>query len=163
MAKRQGQCMNLKKVYRLYSEEGLAVRRRRGRKRAIGTRAPLHRAHRPNQIWVLDFVSDVLETGRRFRVFNVEDQLTREGLAAEVDTSLPGPRVARVLDGIVAERGKPEMIVSDNGTELTCNAMLKWTKENGVEWHYIAPGKPQQNGFMESFNGKLSRGHTIRP
>ena len=147
--------MNLKKVYRLYSEEGLAVRRRRGRKRAIGTRAPLHRAHRPNQIWVLDFVSDVLETGRRFRVFNVEDQLTREGLAAEVDTSLPGPRVARVLDGIVAERGKPEMIVSDNGTELTCNAMLKWTKENGVEWHYIAPGKPQQNGFMESFNGKL--------
>ena len=155
MAKRQGQCMNLKKVYRLYSEEGLAVRRRRGRKRAIGTRAPLHRAHRPNQIWVLDFVSDVLETGRRFRVFNVEDQLTREGLAAEVDTSLPGPRVARVLDGIVAERGKPEMIVSDNGTELTCNAMLKWTKENGVEWHYIAPGKPQQNGFMESFNGKL--------
>ena len=123
--------MNLKKVYRLYSEEGLAVRRRRGRKRAIGTRAPLHRAHRPNQIWVLDFVSDVLETGRRFRVFNVEDQLTREGLAAEVDTSLPGPRVARVLDGIVAERGKPEMIVSDNGTELTCNAMLKWTKENG--------------------------------
>ena len=78
-----------------------------------------------------------------------------EGLAAEVDTSLPGPRVARVLDGIVAERGKPEMIVSDNGTELTCNAMLKWTKENGVEWHYIAPGKPQQNGFMESFNGKL--------
>jgi len=155
MAKRQGQCMNLKKAYRLYSEEGLAVRRRRGRKRAIGTRAPLHRAHRPNQIWVLDFVSDVLETGRRFRVFNVEDQLTREGLAAEVDTSLPGPRVARVLDGIVAERDKPEMIVSDNGTELTCNAMLKWTKENGVEWHYIAPGKPQQNGFMESFNGKL--------
>ena len=110
MAKRQGQCMNLKKVYRLYSEEGLAVRRRRGRKRAIGTRAPLHRAHRPNQIWVLDFVSDVLETGRRFRVFNVEDQLTREGLAAEVDTSLPGPRVARVLDGIVAERGKPDTV-----------------------------------------------------
>ena len=155
MAKRKGRCMNLKKVYRLYSEEGLAVRRRRGRKRAIGTRAPLHQAHRPNQIWVLDFVSDVLETGRRFRVFNVEDQLTREGLAAEVDTSLPGPRVARALDGIVAERGKPMMIVSDNGTELTCNAMLKWTEENGVEWHYIAPGKPQQNGFMESFNGKL--------
>jgi putative transposase len=155
MAKRKGRCMNLKKVYRLYSEEGLAVRRRRGRKRAIGTRAPLHQAHRPNQIWVLDFVSDVLETGRRFRVFNVEDQLTREGLAAEVDTSLPGPRVARALDGIVAERGKPMMIVSDNGTELTCNAMLKWAEENGVEWHYIAPGKPQQNGFMESFNGKL--------
>ena len=90
-------------------------------------------------------------------MFNVEDQLTREGLAAEVDTSLPGPRVARVLDGIVVRQSTAnlKMIVSDNGTELTCNAMLKWTKENGVEWHYIAPGKPQQNGFMESFNGKL--------
>lgn len=100
-------------------------------------------------------MSDVLETSRRFRVFNVEDQLTREGLAAEVDTSLPGPRVAGVLDRIVAERGKPEMIVSDNGTELTCNAMLTWAEANAVEWHYIAPGKPQQNGFAESFNGKL--------
>ena len=155
MAKRKGRHMNLKKVYRLYREEGLAVRRRRGRKRAIGARAPLHQAQRPNQIWVLDFMSDVLETGRRFRVFNVEDQLTREGLAAEVDTSLPGPRVARALNRIVAERGKPEMIVSDNGTELTGNAMLKWAEDNRVEWHYIAPGKPQQNGFMESFNGKL--------
>ena len=112
-------------------------------------------ASRPNQIWVLDFVSDVLQSGRRFRVFNVEDQLTREGLAAEVDTSLPGQRVVRALDAIVAARGKPEMIVSDNGTELTSNAMLKWAEDNGVEWHYIAPGKPQQNGFMESFNGKL--------
>jgi putative transposase len=155
MAKRQGRRMNLKKVYRLYREEGLAVRRRRGSKRAIGVRAPLHQAQRPNQIWVLDFMSDMLETGRRFRVFNVEDQLTREGLAAEVDTSLPGPRVARALDRIVAEHGKPEMIVSDNGTELSCNAMLKWAEDNGVAWHYIAPGKPQQNGFMESFNGKL--------
>lgn len=155
MAKRKGRCMNLKKVYRLYREEGLAVRRRRGRKRALGTRAPLQKASRPNQIWVLDFVSDVLQTGRRFRVFNVEDQLTREGLAAQADTSLPGKRVVRELDAIVAERGKPEMIVSDNGTELTSNAMLKWAEENGVEWHYIAPGKPQQNGFMESFNGKL--------
>src|SRR6266446_5840035 len=125
------------------------------RERAIGARAPLRQAQRPNQIWVLDFMSDVLETGRRFRVFNVEDQLTREGLAAEVDTSLPGPRVARALNRIVTERGKPEMIVSDNGTELTGNAMLKWAEDNRVEWHYIAPGKPQQNGFMESFNGKL--------
>ena len=113
MAKRKGRRMNLKKVYRLYREEGLAVRRRRGRKRALGTRAPLWQASRPNQIWVLDFISDVLETGRRFRIFNVEDPLTREGLAVEVDTSLPGRRVARALDAIVAERGKPEMIVSD--------------------------------------------------
>jgi len=147
--------MNLKKVYRLYREEGLTVRRRRGRKRALGTRAPMKAAERPNDIWVLDFMSDVLDSGRRFRVFAVEDQLTRTGLVAEVDTSLPGGRVVRVLDGLVAERGKPAMIVSDNGTELTCNAIIKWTEENGVEWHYIAPGKPQQNSFMESFNGKL--------
>ena len=155
MAKRKGRKMNLKKVYRLYREEGLTVRRRRGRKRALGTRAPLKAALRPNDIWVLDFMSDVLDSGRRFRVFAVEDQLTRTGLVAEVDTSLPGRRVLRVLDGLVAEHGKPAMIVSDNGTELTCNAIIKWTEENGVEWHYIAPGKPQQNGFMESFNGKL--------
>ena len=147
--------MNLKKVYRLYREEGLTVRRRHGRKRALGTRAPMKMAARPNDIWVLDFMSDVLDSGRRFRVFAVEDQLTRTGLVAEVDTSLPGGRVVRVLDGLVAEHGKPAMIVSDNGTELTCNAIIKWTEENGVEWHYIAPGKPQQNGFMESFNGKL--------
>ena len=155
MAKRQGRRMNLKKVYRLYCEEGLAVRGRRGRKRALGTRAPLKRASRPNEIWVLDFVSDVLDTSQRFRVFNVEDQLTREGLGTEVDSSLPARRVVRVLDAIVAERGKPAMIVSDNGTELTSNTVLKWTEANGVEWHYIAPGKPQQNGFMESFNGRL--------
>jgi putative transposase len=155
MAKRRGRRMNLKKVYRLYREEGLAVRRRRSRKRALGTRAPLRQASLPNEIWVLDFMSDVLQSGRRFRVFNVEDQLTREGLVAETDTSLPGKRVVRTLDAIVAERGKPKMIVSDNGTELTSNAILKWAEENGIEWHYIAPGKPQQNGFMESFNGKL--------
>ena len=88
MAKRKGRPMNLKKVYRLYREEGLAVRRRRGRKRALGMRAPLRQASRPNEIWVLDFMSDVLEAGRRFRVFNVEDQLTREGLAAEVDMEI---------------------------------------------------------------------------
>lgn len=147
--------MNLKKVYRLYREEALLVRRRRGRKRAIGTRAPLHSAPRPNEIWVLDFVSDMLETGRRFRVFNVEDQYTRRGLVTEVDTSLPGTRVVRVLDRLVAVWGKPAMIVSDNGTELTSNAMLKWATTNGIAWHYIAPARPMQNGFMESFNGKL--------
>ena len=155
MARRRGVVMNLKKVYRLYREEGLMVRRRRGRKRAIGTRAPLRKAVRPNEIWVLDFVSDALESGRRFRVLNVEDQFTRRGLAAEVDTSLPGARVTRVLDRLVTTWGRPAMIVSDNGTELTSNAMLQWAAINHVEWHYIAPAKPMQNGYMESFNGKL--------
>jgi len=155
MARRRGVVMNLKKVYRLYKEERLTVRRRVGRKRAIGTRAPLQQAARPNAIWVLDFVSDTLETGRRFRVFNVEDQFTRRGLGVEVDTSLPGRRIVRVLDRLVAEWGKPALIVSDNGTELTCNAMLKWTTETGIAWHYIAPGKPMQNGYVESFNGRM--------
>ena len=155
MARRRGVVMNLKKVWRLYRELGLKVRRRGGRKRAIGTRAPLETAAHPNGIWVLDFVSDTLASGRRFRVFNVEDQFTRRGLGVEVDTSLPGKRIVRVLERLVAIWGRPAMIVSDNGTELTCNAMLKWTSENGIEWHYIAPGKPMQNGFMESFNGKL--------
>jgi putative transposase len=155
MARRRGVVMNLKKVYRLYKEERLTVRRRGGRKRAIGTRAPLEKAVRPNAIWVLDFVSDTLETGRRFRVFNVEDQFTRRGLGVEIDTSLPGRRIVRVLDRLVAAWGKPAMIVSDNGTELTCNAMLKWTTDMSVAWRYIQPGKPMQNGFMESFNGKL--------
>ena len=104
---------------------------------------------------MLDFVSDTLDSGRRFRVFNVEDQFTRRGLAVEIDTSLPGRRIVRVLERLVAFWGRPAMIVSDNGTELTCNAMLRWTSENGIAWHYIAPGKPMQNGFMESFNGKL--------
>jgi putative transposase len=155
MARRRGVVMNLKKVWRLYREEGLKVRRRGGRKRAIGTRAPLEKARCPNAIWVLDFVSDALESGRRFRAFNVEDQFTRRGLGVEIDTSLPGKRIVRVLDRLVAVWGKPAMIVSDNGTELTSNAMLRWTTETGVAWHYIAPGKPMQNGFMESFNGKL--------
>jgi putative transposase len=155
MARRRGMTMNLKKVYRLYKEEGLTVRRRGGRKRAIGTRAPLEKALRPNAIWVLDFVSDTLESGRRFRVFNVEDQFTRRGLGVEIDTSLPGKRIVRVLERLVAMWGTPAMIVSDNGTELTCNAMLRWTTENEIAWHYIAPGKPMQNGYMESFNGKL--------
>ena len=103
----------------------------------------------------LDFVADTLVSGRRFRILTLVDDFTRECLALVVDTSLTGLRVARELDRIAGRRGKPEMIVSDNGTELTGNAMLKWAEDNRVEWHYIAPGKPQQNGFMESFNGKL--------
>jgi putative transposase len=129
----QGRRMNLKKVYRTYRKEGLVVRRRRGRKPALGTRAPLKTALRPNDIRVLDFMSDVLETGRRFQVFAVEDQLTRKGLVADVDTSLPGRRIARIPDGLVAEYGRPGMIVSDNGTELTCTAILKWAEDNSVE------------------------------
>ena len=147
--------INKKKTQRLYKEEGLEVRRRRNRRRAVGTRAPAPVLALPNQRWSLDFVHDQIVTGRRFRVLNVVDDVTRECLAAVPDTSISGRRVVRELTDLIALRGKPGMIVSDNGTELTSNAVLAWCGELGVEWHYIAPGKPMQNGYVESFNGRM--------
>jgi putative transposase len=152
---REGLRPNHKKLLRLYREEGLKVRRRGGRKRALGTRAPLTVPQGPNQCWALDFVSDALTCGRRFRVLAVVDQFSRECVALVADTSLSGARVARELDAVIAIRGRPACIVSDNGTELTSMAILRWSQERGVAWHYIAPGKPQQNAFSESFNGRL--------
>ncbi|WP_244642319.1 IS3 family transposase, partial [Chelatococcus reniformis] len=140
---------------RLYREEKLTVRRRGGRKRAMGTRRPMETPIAANQRWSLDFLSDQLTDGRRFRILAVVDDCTRECLALAADTSLSGLRVARELDDIERRRGRPTMIVSDNGTEFTSNAILGWADETGVGWRYIAPGKPQQNGFIESFNGRL--------
>jgi putative transposase len=147
--------MNWKKLYRLYREEKLTVRKRGGRKRALGTRAPMAIPQGANQRWSLDFVSDALRDGRRFRVLCVIDDFSRECLATIADNPLSGERVTRELDKIASTRGYPCMIVSDNGTELTSNAILKWQQDCFVEWHYIAPGKPMQNGFVESFNGRL--------
>ncbi len=155
LLKREGYLVNHKKLFRLYREERLAVRRRGGRKRAIGTRAPMTVPMAPNDRWSLDFVSDQLTDGRRFRILTVVDDCTRECLALVADTSLSGTRVARELDRLVIERGKPKTVVSDNGTELTSNAILTWTDQSRVAWHYIAPGKPMQNAFIESFNGRL--------
>ncbi|EBA09126.1 transposase [Sagittula stellata E-37] len=147
--------MNLKKLRRLYREEKLQVRRRGGRKRALGTRRPMLLPDAPNIRWSLDFVSDALTDGRRFRVLAVVDDYSRECLALVADTSLSGHRVARELDAVIARRGRPAMVVSDNDTELTSMAILSWCQRTGVEWHYIAPGKPMQNGFVESFNGRF--------
>ena len=108
-----------------------------------------------NQVWSLDFMSDAFTDGRRFRVLGVLDQCSRECLVITADTSLPGLRVVRELDMLVQMRGKPKVIVSDNGPELTSVAVLIWASEQGIDWHYIAPGKPQQNAFIESFNGRL--------
>jgi putative transposase len=155
LLRREGHAVNRKRVQRIYREEKLTVRRRGGRKRAIGTRRPIETPLAANQRWSLDFVSDQLTDGRRFRILTVIDNCTRECLALVADTSLSGLRVARELDTIIRERGRPGMIVSDNGTEYTSNAILSWADETGVGWHYIAPGKPQQNGHNESFNGKL--------
>ena len=152
---REGIRVNHKKLRRLYAEERLQVRRRGGRKRALGTRAPMTIPERANQRWSLDFVSDSLADARRFRILTVVDDHTRECLGLVADTSLSGKRVARELDTIIALRGRPASIVSDNGTELTSMAILRWCQESRVEWHYIAPGKPTQNAFIESFNGRL--------
>ncbi|BAE49836.1 Transposase and inactivated derivative [Paramagnetospirillum magneticum AMB-1] len=150
-----GEPSGLSRIYRLYREEGLAVRKRKTRRKAIGSRAPILVEARANARWSLDFVHDQLACGRRFRILNVVDDVTRECLAAIPDTSISGARVTRELSALIARRGRPEMIVSDNGTELTSNAVLAWKQQQRIDWHYIAPGKPMQNGFVESFNGRM--------
>ena len=155
MLQRQGIVMNLKKLRRLYGEEKLQVRKRGGRKRALGTRRPMLVPDRANQRWSLDFVSDSFTDSRRFRVLTVVDDHTRECLALIADTSLSGLRVVRELDAVIARRGRPLTVVSDNGTEFTSMAILRWSQDRQIDWHYIAPGKPMQNGFIESFNGSF--------
>ncbi|WP_127966438.1 IS3 family transposase [Agrobacterium sp. RS6] len=155
LLRREGEPSGVNRIYRLYREEGLSVRKRKARRRAVGTRAPILVEAKANARWSLDFVHDQFACGRRFRVLNIVDDVTRECLAAIPDTSISGRRVARELTMLIERRGKPGMIVSDNGTELTSNAILAWSKDHKVEWHYIAPGKPMQNGYVESFNGRM--------
>ncbi len=155
LLRREGEPSGINRIHRLYREEGLAVRKRRARRKAVGTRVPILVEARPNARWSLDFVYDQFANGRRFRVLNIVDDVTKECLGAIPDTSISGRRVARELTAIVARRGKPNSIVSDNGTEFTCNAMLAWSKETNIDWHFIAPGKPIQNAFVESFNGRM--------
>src|SRR5438105_7859185 len=155
LLRREGEPSGINRIYRLYREEGLAVRKRKGRRKALGTRAPILVDTKPNARWSLDFIHDQLANGRRFRILNVVDDVTRECLGAIADVSISGVRVARELQTIIQTRGKPGMIVSDNGTELTSNAVLAWAAETGMEWHYIAPGKPMQNAYIESFNGRM--------
>ena len=155
MLQREGIHVNHKKLRRIYAEEKLQVRRRAGRKRAIGTRRPMQMPDGPGQRWSLDFVSDAFTDGRRFRILTVIDDFTKESIALIADTSISGLRVTRELDRAICEHGRPGTIVSDNGTEFTSAAILKWVQDAGIDWHYIAPGKPTQNAFIESFNGKL--------
>ena len=155
LLERKGMIMNHKKLYRLYREEGLSVKRWRGRKRARGSRTPMPEAAHPNARWSLDFLADSFGASRKFRILAVIDDCCRENLCLTADTSISGARVARELDALMRIYGKPACIVSDNGTEFTSRAILKWADKNGVPWHYIDPGKPQQNAFIESFNGSL--------
>jgi len=155
LLRQEGERSGMNRIYRIYREEGLTVRKRRARRRAVGARAPILVEARPNARWSLDFVHDQFGCGRRFRILNIVDDVTRECLAAIPDTSISGKRVARELSTLIRQRGKPGMIVSDHGTEFTSNAILSWANENKIDWHYIAPGKPMQNGFCESFNGRM--------
>jgi putative transposase len=157
LLRREGFAVNHKKLYRIYREERLVVRKRGGRKRALGSRAPIALPGGRNERWSLDFVSDALADGRRFRVLAIVDDFTRECLALVADTSLSGTRVARELDAVIAARGAPKTVVSDNGPELTALAMLRWQQETNVAWHYIQPGKPIQNAFVESFQWPAAR------
>jgi putative transposase len=151
---REGVKVNKKCVYRIYREEGLAVRRRK-RKRTAVARQPLPAPTRLNEGWGMDFLSDVLRGGRRFRILNVLDVLSREGLASEVDTSLPAKRVVRTLDEIAVERGYPTWISLDNGPEFQSAALDAWAHEHGVRLAFIDPGKPIQNAVVESYNGRM--------
>ena len=156
LLRREGVMVNHKRVERIYREEGLSVRKRKRKRVACGVRVPAVQAVQPDQVWSLDFVSDALAWGRKLRMLTVVDTYTRESLAIEVDTSLSGVRVARVLDRVITERGAlPAEIVLDNGPELTSKALDQWAYARGVHLRFIAPGKPQQNGFCESFNGKF--------
>lgn len=146
--------MNHKRVHRLYRLEGLSLRRK-SRKRRGGRVGRLMAARRINERWSMDFVSDALAGGTRFRAFTIVDDCSRENPAIEVDTSLTGARVVRVLDRIAEERGLPEVIVCDNGPEFISKAVDRWAYEHGVKLHFIQPGKPTQNAFIESFNGKF--------
>jgi len=156
LLRREGIIANHKRIYRVYAGAKLQVRKRVKRRVALGPGKTIPPALRPNARWSLDFVHDTLHNGRRLRTLNIVDDFTRESLAIEVDTSISGSRVARVLDRIATERGAyPQTLVMDNGTELTSLAMLAWASRTRVQLHYIAPGKPTQNAFIESFNGKF--------
>lgn len=155
LLRRGGWRVNHKRIYRLYRAEGLAVRRKRRRKFASVIRVALPTPRAPNQRWSMDFVSDQLSTGRRFRTLNVVDDCTRECIAIEVDTSLGGARVVRVLQRLAETRGLPMAIVCDNGPEFTGRALDEWAHRADVRIQFIRPGKPVENAFVESFNGKF--------
>lgn len=153
--RREGTVVNHKRVYRLYREEGLTVRKR-PRKRLARARVPASVPIVPNERWSMDFVSDSLADGRRLRIFNVVDDCTREALLMEVDTSISGQCVARLLDGVAKARGAyPRCMVCDNGPEFISHALDEWADRNKVKLEFIQPGKPVQNCFVESFNGRF--------
>jgi putative transposase len=155
MLRREGWTVNTKRVYRLYREEQLQVRTAKRMKRAPHLRVPLPGAGRPNQRWSMDFVSDRFINGRWFRILTVVDQYTRECLCAFADHTQTGEKVVKQMQRLGAARGLPESITTDNGSEFVGRAMETWAYRAGVKLDFIRPGKPVENGFIESFNGRL--------
>jgi len=154
LLRREGYRVNLKRVYRLYRDDGLAVRRRR-RRRRVARGAPLAGPTRINERWSLDFLLDTLEDGRRVRLLAVVDDFTRTCLAIEVDTSIGGRRVVEVLQRLVETPARPTVLITDNGPEFVGRALDAWAYAQGIRLHFIEPGKPNQNAYVESFNGRF--------
>ena len=150
-----GIVVNYKKIYRLYSEKGLQVRKRKRKKTIIRSKMKPEVPTKPNQRWSMDFMSDSTEFSGKFRIFNVIDDFVRDCLISEVARSIPGKRVTEYLDRAIEIYGKPESLLSDNGAEFTGNDLEKWCEKHGIEHFFIEPGKPQQNAFVESFNGSM--------
>jgi putative transposase len=155
LLKREGWEVNAKRIYRLYVEEGLIVRTKKRKERAQRQRVAQGSAMRPNQKWSMDFVAQRLPDGRWIRVLTVVDQYTRECVTLLADNTLSGEKVATALDKALMQRGAPESITVDNGTEFTSKALDHWAYRNSVHLDFIRPGRPVENGFIESFNGKL--------
>jgi putative transposase len=155
LLRREGRRVNHKRIYRLYRQEGLSVRRRK-RKRVAGGRGPiLLPPTKINQRWSMDFMGDTLATGRTFRLLNIVDDFSRECVVIDSATSIPGARVVRVLDELAEVRGLPEIIVIDNGPEFTSRALDEWAYRRRVRLLFITPGRPIENAYIESFNGKF--------
>lgn len=154
MLKNEGLVINAKRTYRIYREEGLQVRTKK-RKKLVRPRIPMVVPSRVNERWSMDFVSDQLANGRRLRVLNVVDDFSRECVMQVTDFSLSGQRVANELNRLADTRELPKTIVCDNGPEFTCKAMFFWSQRTKIKLHFIQPGKPTQNAFVESFNGKF--------
>lgn len=155
LLRREGVVVNHKRVYRLYREEHLTVRRHRGRKHAAEPRGPVVRPTQPNERWGMDFIHDACVDRRRFRCLTMVDEFTRECPAIEVDTSLPAARVIAVLDELALARGLPKSLVVDHGPEFMSQALDRWAYQHGVALEFIRPGKPVENAYIESFHSRF--------
>jgi putative transposase len=155
LLRREGWKVNIKRVYRLYKLEGLGVRTKKRKKRGSYLRVVPHAPTKANERWSMDFVQDSLMDGRKFRALTVVDVHTRECLAVQADSSLSGRKVAAILDTVAALRSYPKEITVDNGTEFFSKAMDAWAYQHRVKLDFIRPGRPMENGYIESFNGRL--------